>query len=146
MTKATINFQAPEAKRNQIAHLLERLTQEYQQGKTERRAIATLERLDSEEFTVLEEMELLTTEIRGFASQLQARGLIESSTYAIEQLQQCQVFDRPAIAQFYFNPHNHYPQTKAYLRTLDYLRLVLLDHLTNRYRLNRGESDKKPSN
>jgi cysteine sulfinate desulfinase/cysteine desulfurase-like protein len=39
------------------------------------------------EFTVLEEIELLTTDIRGYASQIKARGYIENPQQAIEELQ-----------------------------------------------------------
>ncbi len=110
--------------------MLNQLTHEYQQSKSERHQIATSETVsESEEFTILEEMERLTVEIRGYANQIQAQGSIESVSNAVKQLRQCQVFDRRAIAEFYFNPQDDYPQTKAYLRTLDYLRLVIPDCL-----------------
>ncbi|MBW4624007.1 MAG: hypothetical protein KME49_00430 [Brasilonema octagenarum HA4186-MV1] len=88
-----------------------------------------LYRVDEEEFSVLEEIELLTVDIRGYASQIQARGWIQNQQQAIEHLQSMRVFDVPAIAEFYFTIHQDYGQMKAYIRLLDYLRLLILKYL-----------------
>jgi hypothetical protein len=129
MTEAILNFQAPEAKRNYIANLLEQSTREYQHSRPERQRLATVETPSETEFTLLEEIELLTVDIRGYASQIQARGRIEPVIKAVEQLQHQSVFEHPAIAHFYFTLGDRYPHTKAYLQTLDYLRLIILDYL-----------------
>jgi hypothetical protein len=39
------------------------------------------------------------------------------------------VFDVPAIAQFYFTTDGDYQHMKAYIRMLDYLRLLILEYL-----------------
>ncbi len=40
------------------------------------------------------------------------------------------VFDIPTLAQFYFITNNKdYEQMKAYIRTLDYLRLLIIEYL-----------------
>jgi hypothetical protein len=129
MTKATLNTQNPEITRNYIAHLLQQLTVDYTNTKEERKKLASLSPASDEEFTLLEEIELLTVDIRGYASQLQARGRIENEQQAIERLQTTQVFDVPAIAQFYFLSDGDYGQIKAYIRMLDYLRLLILEYL-----------------
>jgi len=84
---------------------------------------------DQGKFTVLEEIELLTSDIRGYAHQIQARGWVENEQQAIERLQNMGVFDVPALAKFYFSTDGGYQQMKAYIRMLDYLRLLILEYL-----------------
>ncbi len=130
MTEATLNTQNSEITRNYIIHILEKLTLDYQNTKGERKEIASLFPTDDDEFTLLEEIELLTADIRGYASQIQARGWIENQQQAIQRLQTMRVFDIPALAQFYFATNNRdYDQIKAYIQTLDYLRLLILEYL-----------------
>ncbi|MCL1464734.1 hypothetical protein [Argonema galeatum] len=129
MTEAKINTQNTEITRNYISHLLEQLTVDYQNTKAERKQIASLSPVSEEEFSVLEEIELLTVDIRGYASQIQARGWIDKEQEAIERLQNIRVFDGGAIAQFNFTTKVDYQQIKAYLRMLDYLRLLMIEYL-----------------
>ena len=129
MTEATFNTQNAQITRNYINHLLKQLTVDYQNTKEERKEIASLPPASEEEFTILEEIELLTSDIRGYASQIQVRGWIENEQEAIERLQTMRVFDVPAIAQFYFTTDKDYTQMKAYIRMLDYLRLLILEYL-----------------
>ena len=109
--------------------MLKQLTVDYKNTKQERQEIASLPPASEEEFTILEEIELSTSDIRGYASQIQARGWIENEQEAIERLQTMRVFDVPAIAQFYFTTDGDYTQMKAYIRMLDYLRLLILEYL-----------------
>ena len=132
MTEAKINSRNTEITRNYISHLLEQLTVDYQNTKLERKQIADRFPVSEEEFSVLEEIELLTVDIRGYASQIQARGWIEKEQEAINRLQNIGVFDVPAIAEFYFTTKVDYQQIKAYLRMLDYLRLVMIEYLRSR--------------
>lgn len=129
MSEATLNTQNPEIKRNYIIQLLEELNLDYRTTKQERQELATLYPTSEEEFTLLEELELLTVDIRGYASQIQVRGGIENKQQAIENLQNMRVFDIPVIAQFYFSHPQAYTQLKSYLRMLDYLRLLIIEYL-----------------
>ncbi len=129
MTEATLNTQNSEITRNYIAHLLQQLNFDYKNTKEERKKLASVSPSSDEEFTVLEEIELLTVNIRGYASQIQAQGRIENQQQAIERLQTMQVFEIPAIAQFYFVTDRDYGQIKSYIRMLDYLRLLIVDYL-----------------
>ncbi len=129
MTEATLNTQNHEITLNYIYHLLQQLNIDYKNTRGERKKLASLSPNSDEEFTVLEEIELLTVDIRGYASQIQAEGRIENEQQAIEHLQTMQVFDVPAIAQFYFATDGDYEQIKAYIRMLDYLRLLILEYL-----------------
>ncbi len=83
----------------------------------------------NDEFSLLEEIELLTVTLRGYASQIQAQGWILNETKAIEQLRAMRVFRIPVIVQFYFSSNGNYEQMKAYIRMLDYLRLLILEYL-----------------
>lgn len=134
MTEATRITKNTEVIRNYINHLLQHLTVDYQSTKQERKKIACLPPASEEDFTVLEEIELLTSDIRGYASQIQARGWIENEQEAIERLQTMQVFDVPAITQFYFDTNGEYKQMKAYIQMLDYLRLLILEYLRSHRR------------
>ncbi|MBD2609069.1 hypothetical protein H6G81_32275 [Scytonema hofmannii FACHB-248] len=129
MTKTTLNTQNPEIKRNYIIEILEQLTVDYQNTKQERKEVAALDPNFEEEFTVLEEIELLTVDIRGYASQIKRRGWIENEQQAINQLKSMRLFDIPAIAQFYLTTGREYRQIKAYMQMLDYLRLLIIEYL-----------------
>ncbi|RUT08313.1 hypothetical protein DSM106972_014810 [Dulcicalothrix desertica PCC 7102] len=129
MTKTAFNTQSLEIKINYITQLLDKLTNDYKNTKQERKEIASQFYIIDEEFSLLEEIELLTVNIRGYASQIQATAKIENQQEAIGQLQAMNAFDIPVIAQFYFNNNDNYEQIKGYIRNLDYLRLVILEFL-----------------
>ncbi|AVH71642.1 hypothetical protein NLP_3061 [Nostoc sp. 'Lobaria pulmonaria (5183) cyanobiont'] len=127
MTKAILNQQ--ELIKRNISHLLAQLTNTYENTRGERKEISTRFPPEDEDFSLLEELELLTVNIRGYASQIQSIGQIVNQAQAIEQLQAMQVLNVPQIASFYFGSNGNYEQIKSYIRTLDYLRLLLLEYL-----------------
>lgn len=122
-TESTISY---------IVHVLGQLNVDYQNTQAERKQIAVLFPAFEKEFTVLEELELLTMDIRGYAIQIQSRGRVDSEREAIEKLQNLRIFETPAIAQFYFANSGEYRQLKAYTRMLDYLRLLIVEYLRSR--------------
>ncbi|BAZ16482.1 hypothetical protein NIES4071_83590 [Calothrix sp. NIES-4071] len=128
MTKATLDTQSPEIKRHYITQLLEKLTIDYHNTRQERKEIAAKYPVDDEEFTIIEEVELLTVNIRGYANTIKSQAKIENKQETIQRLQAMTVFNIPVIANFYFYNEN-YPKMKAYIRELDYLRLVLIEFL-----------------
>ncbi|WP_331001051.1 hypothetical protein [Nostoc commune] len=127
MTKAILNQQ--ELIKKNISQLLAQLTNIYQNTRSERQEIYIQFPPEDEEFSLLEELELLTVNLRGYASQIQSTGQIVNQSQAIEQLQAMRVLNVPQIASFYFGSNNSYEQIKSYIRTLDYLRLLLLEYL-----------------
>lgn len=129
MTKAALSTQSPEIRINYITQLLNQLTNDYHHTKQERKEIASQFSSTDEEFSLLEEIELLTVNIRGYASQIQATAKIANEQEAIIQLQEMNAFNIPVVAQFYFDSNDKYGQMKAYIRTLDYLRLVIIEFL-----------------
>ncbi|WP_366941898.1 hypothetical protein [uncultured Nostoc sp.] len=105
------------------------MTNAYQSSRTERQEIAIKFLSENEEFSLLEELELLTVNLRGYASQFQSTDRIVNKDHAIEQLQAMRVLNVAQIASFYFGSNGNYQQIKSYIRTLDYLRLLLLEYL-----------------
>ncbi len=127
MTKAILNQQ--ELIKRNIIQLLAQLTNTYQNTRGERKEISIHFPPEEEDFSLLEELELLTVNIRGYASQIQSTGQIVNQAQAIDQLQAMRVLNVPQIANFYFGSNGNYEQINSYIRTLDYLRLLLLEYL-----------------
>jgi hypothetical protein len=127
MNKSTAIAQLNPIDKKYLINFLEQLNQLYRQTKSERKQLATIFKTD-EEFTALEEIELLTVELRGYASQLEARGGIENSEEAINRLRIMRIFEIPVIAKVYFDAEE-YNLIKSYIRMLDYLRLLILEYL-----------------
>jgi hypothetical protein len=129
MTEITRKNHNTELTRNYIVKILDQLTINYQKTQKEREKIASELSLSQEDFTFLEKMEILTIDLRGYASQIKARGYIENAQSAREQLQKMRIFNIPIIAHLYFNFDHDYPEIKDYLRMLDYLRLLIIEYL-----------------
>lgn len=136
ITNLTLNEQDADYVRRCISNLLTQMTDDYQQAQPERRELAAALATTDKAFSVLEELELLTSDIRGYASQMQVRGWIENEPAVIAHLQLLRLFSIPAITQFYFETDQHYPKLKEYVRRLDYLRLLLLEYLQARLERN----------
>lgn len=127
MTNSTAIAQLNPLDQKYLSNFLEELNQLYRQTKSERKQLAIISTND-EEFTALEEIELLTVELRGYASQLEARGEIENAEQAINRLRIMRIFAIPVIAKLYFEAEE-YNLIKSYIRMLDYLRLLILEYL-----------------
>ncbi|MEQ8385078.1 MAG: hypothetical protein RH949_22215 [Coleofasciculus sp. A1-SPW-01] len=126
-TEAVLNER--EATKTNIVHLLDEIKLADQNTQRERKEIVANFRPSNEEFSLLEEIELLTVTLRGYANQIQAQGWIINETQVIEQLREIRVFRIPVIVQFYFGSNGKYEQIKGYIRMLDYLRLLMLEYL-----------------
>jgi hypothetical protein len=129
MTNFTLNQQDTTQLKRCIKDLLVQMTTDYQQTQSERREVAVAFPATDENFSIIEELDLITTDLRGYASQLQFRDWIEDSATAIDRLQAMRLFSIPHIAQFYFENSQDYPKLKEYMRQLDYIRLLLLEYL-----------------
>ncbi len=117
------------SQRNCIAQLLEKLTVNYQNTNLERKQIAENLSNSDEEFTPLEEIELLTVSIRGYACQIAASRSLRNDRNAIAELQRLSVFNNHLIVQLYSEARSHYPHMQSYICMLDYLRLLVLEYL-----------------
>lgn len=118
-----------EIQKEYLAWLLEQLTIADRNSSQERKAIAKQYPGSDEEFALLEELELLTVNIRGYASQIKLMGRVENLQKAMQDLPKLSVFNVPIVARFYVEQRSPYPQTKMYLQLLDYLRLLVLEYL-----------------
>lgn len=70
MTNLTLNQQDAEHMKQCISDLLTRITADYQQAQPERRELAATLPTTDEAFGFLEELELLTSDLRGYARQM----------------------------------------------------------------------------
>ncbi len=100
---------------NQIVYLLNELTIDYQNSQLEQQKIATELPLNEEEFSLLEEIEILTVNLRGYAIQVKEKGCLQNTETARQSLQQMAIFEIPTIVNFYFEHSRNYPQIKNYL-------------------------------
>jgi uncharacterized membrane protein len=127
MNKIILNEQ--DILKTNIVDLLDKLTIAYQNTRGDRQEIISQYKATEQEFSILEEIELITVDLRGYASQIKATGYIKNKSQAIEKLQVMRIFNVPSIAEFYFDAEQKYELMKEYIRILDYLRLLLLEYL-----------------
>lgn len=114
-----------------IISLLNKLNVIEQMTRTERSQLNAQFPGNDENFSLLEEVELLTVDLRGYASQIKLKGSLEQPSQVTEQLQEMKIFNIPVIHQFYFDGDGRFQEMKDYLNTLDYLRLSLLEYLSS---------------
>ncbi len=116
MIDFTLNQQDAKQMKRCISDLFAQITTDYQQMKSERKGVTAAFPPSDEAFSVIEELELLTSDLRGYASQLQVRDWIENPAAAIDRLQTMRIFSIPSIAQFYFEHSQDYPKLKEYVK------------------------------
>jgi hypothetical protein len=112
-----------------IQHLAEQINRLHQSCRAERIQLADWE--DNRPFSILGELEILASQLQGYAGQFTTDGLRPAVGHrldaaAVADLQQRNPFASPAIADWYFSHGNAYPDLCRYLELLDYLRLSLL--------------------
>jgi hypothetical protein len=118
-----------EAQREHITKLFQQLTAEYPTLKSEIKQINGLYPGSDDEFSFLEDLELLVVDISGYANQIKATGDVSKSDIAVSHLHQMQVFADGEIARFCEEAEQQYPAVNAYLQRLDYLRLLIAEYL-----------------
>ncbi|GAA6615169.1 hypothetical protein [Scytonema sp. NUACC26] len=112
-----------------INRVLKHLLNDYKKTREERRQIALWE--ESEDFSVLGEIEILTTDIKGCATQIIANDEVENSQESLEKLTKLKFFDISYFADWYFSEENQFPQIKRYVEKLNYLRLLIIEYITS---------------
>lgn len=117
------------SRQGQVTHFAHQLTTLYQDAKLERIRAATEYPGTDDGFSILEELEMLTIGISGYATQIQSTGSVKNTVKAITDLQQFNVFENVAVSQFYQDAGGDYPKLQAYVQLLDYLRLLSLEYL-----------------
>ena len=110
-----------------IERVFQQLLTDYQETKTERHELGLWEEL--QEFTILGVIEIFTTDIRGYASQVIARDNLDNKQEIVDSLDKLKIFDIPYFAQWYFSHEFNCFQLKRYVETLNYLRLLIIEYL-----------------
>ena len=112
-----------------LAHL-HRFTQQvnvtYQAMHDERVRLALWE--DDQDISILGEVELLTTQLQGYAGQI-LLGRCEHPHEVLAHLQHINPFETQPLSHWYITWGEKYPQISHYLETLDYLRLLMVEYL-----------------
>ena len=126
----TITLNPLEQSTKKIVELLTQLTQDYQSILQQDKS-SLLENfpLSDHEFSILEEIDLLTTELRGYASQINVNQQIKNSDQTLTKLRNLRILANPFLAELYFIKNKQFPLIHQYLQKLDYLKLLIIDWL-----------------
>jgi hypothetical protein len=110
-----------------IEKILNQLLKDYQSTKLERERIALWE--ETQEFSVLGTIEVLTDDIRGYSFQIINNNSSAKAQEILNELNKLKIFEIPEFIEWYFTPEFDYPQMKHYAETLNYLRLLIIEYL-----------------
>jgi hypothetical protein len=126
----TITLNPLEQSTKKIVELLTQLTQDYQSILQQDKS-SLLENfpLSDHEFSILEEIDLLTTELRGYASQINVNQQIKNPDQTLTKLRNLRILANPSLAELYFIKNEQFPLIHQYLQKLDYLKLLIIDWL-----------------
>ena len=113
-----------------IAQLANNINPAYQETSQEREQIDDWEWENELDFSILGLIEMNTTYIAGYASQIATHGKVQNPQKATNELRETQFFDEPYFADWYFSPDNPYCKVKSYVEFLDHLRLSALEYIT----------------
>lgn len=112
-----------------ISNVLQQLLIDYKNTREERRKIAIWE--ESQDFSILGEIEIFTTDIEGYASQVIANDDLEQYQKMMQKLTKMNIFDIAYFADWYFAEESQFPQVKLYIEKLNYLRLLVIEYIND---------------
>jgi hypothetical protein len=126
----TITVNPLEQNTQKIVDLLTQLTQDYQQI-LQQDTNSLLENFptNNHEFSILEEIDLLTTDLRGYASQIKINQQIKNPDEALTKLRNLRILANPSLAELYFIKNKQFLLIYQYLQKLDYFKLLIIDWL-----------------
>ena len=114
-----------------ITQLTNQLNYAYRDTIPERKEINEWEWDNDLDFSILGAIDLYTSYIDGYASQITTKGRVKEPQKTANHLRTIQFFDDPNFADWYFSPDNEYVKVKAYIEFLDHLRLCTLEYVTH---------------
>jgi hypothetical protein len=115
-------------RRKHLKALLEMKSHQYRDAKEEWRQLFESEMDVEEGFPVWAELELHSSDVTGYASQIINKGYVSSPQEALDRLRKSGLFDRRIFSDWYLSSgEDAYPRLKAFARTLDYLRLLVVE-------------------
>ncbi|BAY60832.1 hypothetical protein NIES22_08920 [Calothrix brevissima NIES-22] len=112
-----------------ITNVLQQLLIDYKNTRDERRQIAIWE--ESQDFSILGEIEIFATDIEGYASQVIANDDLEQYQEMMQKLTKMHIFDIAYFADWYFAEESQFPQIKLYIEKLNYLRLLVIEYIND---------------
>ena len=116
--------------RRRLAELKNRLFAYEQVIKDERRKLWEFEQESEVEDTIWGELELLSTYIFGYVSQIVSQGNTrQQPSEVISHLHELSIFNTDCIVNWYTASAVEYPNIKQHFELLDYLRLLTLDYV-----------------
>lgn len=121
-------YNNPNTAKDYITSVLNQLLIDYKNTREERRKLTSWE--ESKDFSILGEIEIFTTDIRGYTSQLRTNNFLANPQEVVEKLKQLQIFYNSYFVEWYFSSENGYPQLKSYVGKLNYLRLLLIEYIS----------------
>ena len=126
----TILVNPLEQSTQKIIDLLNQLNQDYQQLlQQDKPLLFETFPPNSQTLSILEEIDLLTTDLRGYASQITINQQIQNPDQALTRLRSMRLLENPSLAELYFTKNKQFPIIYQYLQKLDYLKLLLIDWL-----------------
>jgi len=126
----TILVNRSEKSTQKMIDLLNQLTQDYQQLLQQDKTLLLENFLPNDQtLSILEEVDLLTTDLRGYASQISINQEIQNPDQALTRLRSMRLLENPSLAELYFTKNKQFPIIYQYLQKLDYLKLFLIDWL-----------------
>jgi hypothetical protein len=126
----TILVNPLEQSTQKIIDLLNQLTQDYQQLlQQDKPLLFETFPPNNQTLSILEEIDLLTTDLRGYASQISINQQIQNPDQALTTLRSMRLLENLSLAELYFTKNKQFPLFYQYLQKLDYLKLLLIDWL-----------------
>ena len=128
----TITLNPLEQTVRKIISLLDQLTHDYHQiQQDEAKSLIEVFPLNEQEFSIIEEIDLMTIDLRGYASQIKITNQLQNPAQTLKYLRQIFILSNPLIVDLYFSQKEKFPLTHQYLQKLDYLKFLLIDALTD---------------
>ncbi|AOX02636.1 hypothetical protein BJP34_27185 [Moorena producens PAL-8-15-08-1] len=112
-----------------IEQILNQLLIDYQATHGERVEISRWE--ENKDVTILGIIELLTDTIRGYAFQVINDNFLENAPEITNELQKLKLLEIPELSEWYFSQYFDYPKMKHYVETLNYLRLLIIEYISD---------------
>lgn len=107
---------------------MQQLLIDYKNTREERQQIGIWE--ESQDFSILGEIEIFTTDIEGYASQVIANDDLENYQHIIKKITKMNIFNISYFADWYFSEESQFPQIKLYIEKLNYLRLLIIEYIS----------------
>jgi hypothetical protein len=117
--------------KERITNMAEKVLAEYKGMRDERSQIDDWEWENDFYFTILGAMEIFSSYVGGYASQIATRGSVREPKNAVKLLETSRLFDQSYFVKWYFAPDNKYVKVKQYVDDLDYLRLLIIEYISH---------------